>query len=191
MLLEVRKIKTGYKVADAMTEKPVTISPEESLRTCAEEMRKRHVGTVIVGDEEKIVGVLTEQDIVRKTIAEGVNPLEKNIKDIMETDLVMISPDKDIYDALIKMRDLNIRHLPVIDDGKLIGLLTLKDILKIEPQLFDLMVEKFELREEERKPIHRIIDGEGVCQTCGEYAEKLENTSGALVCGKCKVENGS
>jgi signal-transduction protein with cAMP-binding, CBS, and nucleotidyltransferase domain len=67
--------------------------------------------------------------------------------------MVIISPEKDIYDAIIKMRDKDVRRLPVIHDGELIGLLTEKDILKIEPSLFDLLVERYEIREEDKKPI--------------------------------------
>ncbi|MBW2970751.1 CBS domain-containing protein [Candidatus Woesearchaeota archaeon] len=58
-----------------------------------------------------------------------------------------------MYDSLVLMRDYNIRHLPVVHKKELVGYLTIKDILKIEPQLFELIVEKFELREEHRKPI--------------------------------------
>ena len=90
-----------------------------------------------------------------------------------------------MFEALIRMRDLNIRHLPVVDDKKLIGLLTLKDVLKIEPQLFELLVEKFELREEGRKPLNKREPNEGICQTCGEYAGELKTKDGVMVCSSC------
>ena len=67
--------------------------------------------------------------------------------------LFTIEGESDIYDALVIMRDENIRHLPVVNKGEMVGLLTLKDILKIQPALFELIVEKFELREEENKPV--------------------------------------
>jgi len=71
----------------------------------------------------------------------------------METNLTTTTPDEDIFEALRIMRDYNIRHLPVMHQGKFVGLVTLKDILKIEPDLYEIMVEKIELREAERKPI--------------------------------------
>jgi len=189
LILEEIKIKTGYKVCDAMTERPITLSSDVSLQKCAEKMKDAHVGAIVIGSGSDVKGILTEQDIVRKTVAQGLNPMGKKVIDIMETELHTVEPEMDIYDALIKMRDLNIRHLPVVTGGRLIGLLTLKDILKIEPQLFDLMVEKFELREETRKPINRVIKEEGICQTCGEYSEKLEPLNDALVCKKCIEAN--
>ena len=94
----------------------------------------------------------------------------------------------DIYDALVKMRDNNIRHLPVVENNEMVWLLTIKDILKIEPQLFELIVEKFELREESRKPINRIIPTEGICQECGEYSEKVNEIKGTILCENCSKQ---
>ncbi len=168
-----------------MTEKPIFLRANDDLRYCAEVMAENHVGTIIVKENENIVGILTEQDIIRKVVAKGMNPLEKKVKDVMEIKLTTITPDIDIYEALIRMRDLNIRHLPVIDQGKLIGLLTLKDILKIQPQLFDILVERFELREEERKPSHTKPTAD-VCQTCGKLTDKLYPSNNVMVCADCK-----
>jgi len=169
-----------------MTARPVYLSSDESVRRCAQEMERNHVGAIVIKDGDEIKGLLTEQDIVRKAVAKGMNPLEKKVSEIMEKNLVTVSPETDIFDALMKMRDLNIRHLPVVDGKKLMGLLTLKDILKIEPQLFELLVEKFELREEDRKPLQ--TENEGICQTCGEYSELLKSKGGVLICASCAKE---
>ena len=71
----------------------------------------------------------------------------------MATDIITTTPEEDIFEALRIMRDYNIRHLPVLHQGKFVGLVTMKDILKIEPDLYEILVEKIELREAERKPI--------------------------------------
>lgn len=181
-------METGYKVCDAMTEHPVTISPNATLKQCADLMAKKHVGSILVEEEGKIVGILSEQDIVRKAVAKGLPTGVKKVKDIMEEKLVTISPEKDIFDALTMMRDYNIRHLPVMGNGKFMGLVTMKDILKIEPDLFDILVEKFEIREEEKKPVYKARDQEGLCELCGEYAEDLESADGSKVCPDCKEE---
>lgn len=181
-------METGYKVCDAMTEKPVTIGPNATLKQCAELMAKKHVGGVLVEEDGKLVGILTDKDIVRKAVAKGIPPGKKKAKDIMETKLITISPEKDIFEAITKMRDMDVRHLPVMDKGKFLGLITMKDILKIEPDLFDLMVEKFELKEEERKPVYRVSEKEGVCELCGEYSEELTYEDEAQLCPNCKEE---
>lgn len=181
-------MKTGYKVYDCMTTRPISVTPDTSLEQCAKIMAKNHVGALVIKENHKSTGLITEQDIVRKVIAKGANPLTKKVRDYMERKLKIVSPNADIYDALIIMRDSNIRHLPVVDDGKMVGLLTLKDILKIEPSLFDLVVEKFELREEKRKPIDRIIEREAICQGCGAYVEDVVKVKGSLLCERCARE---
>lgn len=178
-------MKTGYKVCDAMTEKPITISPDLTIQQCAEIMSERHVGAVIIKDKGKLSGIITEQDIVRRSVIKNDKPSVRKASEIMETDMHTIEPEKDIFDALIRMKELNIRHLPVVSNNKMVGLLTLKDVLKIEPQLFDLLVEKFEIREGERKPINKANDKEGICQLCGAYSEELVDKEGSLVCSKC------
>ena len=181
-------MKTGYKVYDCMTTKPISVSSDASLEECAKAMSQNHVGALVIKDNHESKGLITEQDIVRDVIAKGINPLTKKVKDFMATKLITIKPSDDIYDALIKMRDSNIRHLPVVDKGEMVGLLTLKDVLKIEPSLFDLLVEKFELREEKRKPVDRVIQTEAICQGCGAYVEDVVKVKGSLLCERCAKE---
>lgn len=147
------RVSTGYTVAHAMTQEPVTISPSKTLREAAKIMQKEHVGALLVKEKDSIIGILTEQDIVRKGVASSGNTALKKVKEIMETNLTTTTPDEDIFEALRIMRDYNIRHLPVMHQGKFVGLVTLKDILKIEPDLYEIMIEKIELREAERKPV--------------------------------------
>ena len=147
------RIKTGYTVGDAMTMNPITIPGNKTLRDAAKIMSKEHVGSLLVTEEGKIIGIVTERDIVKKAVALLGNPSLKKVKEVMATDLVTTTPEEDIFEAIRIMRDYNFRHLPVKHNGKIVGLVTLKDILKIEPDLYEIMVEKIQLREEERKPI--------------------------------------
>jgi signal-transduction protein with cAMP-binding, CBS, and nucleotidyltransferase domain len=145
-------MKTGVKVMDAMTKSPIIVNSNLSIKDCCKIMLKESVGGVIVKDKNGI-GIITEKDIIEKVVAKNLDPEKTTAKKIMTKNMVIISPEKDIYDAIIKMRDKDVRRLPVIHDGELIGLLTEKDILKIEPSLFDLLVERYEIREEDKKPI--------------------------------------
>ena len=181
-------MQTGYKVSDAMTERPVYVAPSISLIECSKIMEREHVGSLIIQEKGILNGVITEQDIVRKAVAKGLDTKKTKVSEIMEASVMTVGPSQDIYDALVLMRDYNIRQLPVMSGKKMVGLLTLKDILKIEPQLFDLLVDKFEIREEERKPINRIIPNEGICEACGEYSEKIKKVKGSFLCGDCKKE---
>ena len=146
-----RFMKTGYTVHACMTTKPISIEKGEKIGQAAKLMANHRVGALLVKEGDAAVGIITDQDIVRHFVAKGINPLTKKVKDFDSKELITITPEADIYEALVKMRDFGIRHLPVVEDTKLIGLLTMKDILKVEPQLFDIVVEKYELMEEDRK----------------------------------------
>jgi signal-transduction protein with cAMP-binding, CBS, and nucleotidyltransferase domain len=182
-------MKTGYKVCDAMTKAPIAVGPETSLKDCARIMAEKHVGALIIAKGKNLLGIITEQDIVRKSVLFDQKPSSVKVEGIMEKNMVTISPEVDLFDALILMRDNNIRHLPVMDNRNMIGLLTSKDILKIQPQLFEILAEKIELKEAENKPINAAKPSEGVCQSCGEYAEVLyESEDGTMVCENCRNE---
>ncbi|NQU98978.1 CBS domain-containing protein [Candidatus Woesearchaeota archaeon] len=180
-------MKTGIKVFDAMTTKPVTTRPDNTVTECAKIMRKYTVGSLLVKEDNGVIGIITELDFVTKIVAKGKNPDEMLARDIMETDLVTIAPDKDIYDAMMEMRASDIRRLPVKEDKKIVGFLTMKDIVKIEPQLFELMVEKIELREMKSKPISSTRNEEGMCESCGNFSYRLTEDSGLKVCPNCKA----
>lgn len=143
-------METGYKIGDIMTEKPITVISDTTIQQCAQIMQEKHLGSLIV-KENNIHGIITEQDIVRKVIALGIDPKTTPVKEIMEKNLITVEPRQDIYQALVLMNANNIRHLPVINNDRMVGFITIKDILKVQPQLFDLVVDKFELREQERK----------------------------------------
>jgi CBS domain-containing protein len=172
-------MKTKIRVKDAMTMHPITIDVKKGVCDCAKMMEKHRIGGVLVVDNKKLVGILTEQDIVRKLVAKGKN-LDIPLKQIMETDIITTTSDLDIYDAMMIMRDEDIRHLPIVEKGKLKGLITLKDILRIEPQLFDYLVARYELREAENKPLSE------VCELCGCLTDKIYNVKGSKVCKNCR-----
>lgn len=178
-------MKTGFKVIEAMTQNPVTIGANATLRNAANMMAEMHVGSLLVKEKDKVIGILSEQDIVRKAVTKG-NIGKFKVKNVMEEDLYIIEPGKDIFEAITLMRDKNIRHLPVMQEGKFYGLITAKDILKIEPDLFELMVEKIELKEEKQKPVYNISEREGVCELCGEYSEEIMPVDGSLMCSRCR-----
>ena len=179
-------MKTGITVADAMTEKPITVTPATTILQCAQLMKRKKVGSVVVQEKGDFVGILTERDIVRRVIAGGISP-KKKVREAMSSEMLTIAPEQDIFEALSLMRDADVRHLPVVSDGQLFGLVTMKDILKIEPDLFEILVQKFDLREESRKPVNRITEGEGVCQSCGSYSDDLQSQEGSLVCEECRA----
>jgi CBS domain-containing protein len=184
-------MRTGIKVCDAMTRKPIAVTEDTSVKECVKIMKANSVGSLIVNDKKdskKLKGMITYKSLVHKVILEDLDAKKTKAKQIMKTDedYITIEPHVDIFDAISKMRDLDKRQMPVVTkEGKLVGLLTLKDILKIEPQLFDLMVEKIELKEEQYKPVFSKKTSDGICDLCGSKSNSLEDINGQLICNKC------
>lgn len=182
-------MKTGIAVCDAMTQRPVYVTPSTNLKECARLMKENKVSSLLVKDNKKLVGIFTEKDMVRKAMALNKLPEEVSARDVMVEDIVTIQPDKDIFDAIIKMREYDLRHLPVLDRAdKLVGFLTVKDILKIQPSLFELYVDIFNLKEESRKPVPKRVSRVGMCRGCGDYSDELEQVADGLFCPNCVDE---
>ncbi|MEK6835508.1 MAG: CBS domain-containing protein [Nanoarchaeota archaeon] len=171
-------MKTGIKVIDAMTRNPIVIEQETSLLHCTKKMLKENVGSVLVKNKDQLKGIITEKDIVT-AMAKNLDPKKIKAKDIMTAKLIGISPDNDIYEALLRMKLEDIRRLPVVNNGRLVGLITVKDILKIQPELFDILTEKIRIREARNKPIF------GTCENCSSE-NYLYRVGNKLLCGACK-----
>ena len=124
-------MKTGLRVIDAMTKRTISVKPSTTASRCAETMKKEHIGSIVVEHKGSVSGIISEQDLVYNIVAGNMDPNKVKVKDIMTKDVVTITPEKDITEAMLKMSNLNVRRLPVVEGQKLVGILTMKDILKI------------------------------------------------------------
>ncbi len=127
-------MKIGIKVGDIMNRNFIFINPEKNIKDAAKRMLDKDVGSLVVKKNGKFEGIITEKDIVLSMV-EGK---KKIIREVAKKEIT-ISPCKDTYNALEKMAEKKIRRLPVVSDGKILGLLTLKDILEVEPSLLELV----------------------------------------------------
>jgi CBS domain-containing protein len=146
-------VDSGLRVLDVMTVKPISAQPATALRDVAAIMERHDISSVLIQRGSQLVGIVTANDFVRRAVLEGHDMGKTPVHRIMTKDMVTVSPGLDVFDALLLMKDANVRHLPVVDDGKLVGFVTMKDILRVQPNLFENIVDTFELREEHRKPI--------------------------------------
>jgi len=184
-------MKIGIKVGDVMTRQLVSVKPSEEIIDCAKEMASKDVGLVIVEKNGKLLGVLTERDVIWALTKKGDL---RNVKagDIMLRKITTIKPSRDIYEALVRMRKQNTKWLPITVNKRVIGLLTLNDILRIEPSLFDIAVshmnikdadDKLRRKEDALSGIKNWVD-EGECERCGSF-DLLSDSDGEMLCGKC------
>jgi CBS domain-containing protein len=116
------------KVRDVMTEDVTTASPDTTLEEIATMMKNDDTGAIPVVDEEELVGIVTDRDIVLRCVAEGKDPSEVSAEDILTDDLETVEPDTDVREALDVMGRRQIRRLPVVEDGTLVGMVSIGDI---------------------------------------------------------------
>ena len=116
------------KVREVMTPKPVTLDAGSPVSEAARVMNESDIGDVIVLDNAKICGVVTDRDIVVRVVAEGKDASSTKLADICSRDLVGISPDDTVDEAVRLMRDRAIRRLPVIENGKPVGIVSIGDL---------------------------------------------------------------
>jgi CBS domain-containing protein len=123
-------------VRDVMIRKVFTTEPDTSIRKAAELMMMEHIGSLVVLEGQKIAGIITETNILH-AVAEKKDPDSTAVSDIMAKDVVTVEPGKQIEDAVELMLKYKIKKLPVIDDQKLIGVVTASDIVVVEPKLIE------------------------------------------------------
>jgi CBS domain-containing protein len=117
------------KIADIMSTDVRTVQPQDSLRRAAQCMQELDVGALPVCDGERLLGMVTDRDIAVRAIADGLNPDEACVSDIMTPDVAFCTADQDAEEAKRLMGARQVRRLPVIDDSRrLVGIVSLGDL---------------------------------------------------------------
>lgn len=184
--------KTGIRVGDIMTRDFVFVSPDTNLQECAKKMIKQHVGSLIIKDQQKLRGLVTKREIVWAVFKKSSKDLRNILaKDVMTRKVVTIKPSADIVDAVSKFRKKKVRRLPVLESGKVIGIITLKDILRMDPGLFEMMYESIRIREETVKLRNKenavCSRNPRICDECGQ-TDFLCKQDGLWLCDACFSE---
>ena len=115
-------------VRDVMAESPWKVEPSDSVEDAARRMRDEDVGALLVVEDEELKGIVTDRDIVVKAVAEGDKPGKAKVEDVCTSDTTTIEADASIDDAIKAMREADVRRLPVVEDGKPIGIVSLGDL---------------------------------------------------------------
>lgn len=175
---------TGVKVADIMRKSVVTVKPTDNCDKALKYMVELDIGSVIVAEDKKPVGILTDSNLLERVFYDEKDPKTIKIKDVMSHPLRTIEAETDLAEVTKIMRDAGVKRLPVVHNGKLSGIVTETDIMTVSPALYELIAEAVEMRcglsEKEIKKIS------GVCEICSSFSEELTNVQGVLKCPECK-----
>jgi CBS domain-containing protein len=115
-------------IREVMTKDPLTLSDDSTITEAAKAMRDQDIGDVIVLSGGQVTGIVTDRDIVVRAIADGHDPQSTPIGNISSRDLTTLSPDDTVEDAVRLVRDNAVRRLPVVEDDRPVGIVSLGDL---------------------------------------------------------------
>jgi CBS domain-containing protein len=118
----------AQKVREVMTPAPVMLSGQSPLAQAADLMRRYDIGVVLIVDGERLLGMVTDRDIVVRAVADGRDVKQTSVAEICSCDLITVGPDDDADSALCSMREHSIRRLPVVEDDHPVGVLSITDL---------------------------------------------------------------
>ncbi len=107
-----------------------SIAPGATVYEALQEMSDKDVGSILVVDEGTLVGIFTERDYARKLILRGKLSRDTAVSEMMTRDVLYVEPQNSVSECMVLMTNKRVRHLPVLDDGKLIGIVTIGDAVK-------------------------------------------------------------
>jgi CBS domain-containing protein len=186
--LSLRTSAPDVKVEDVMSSPVITIRENDTVLAAAKLMKKHEIGCVVVVDKSgKPLGLITERDVVRRVSAFDLLPSKVQAAKSMTKPPSTVDASANITDAAKKMRELKIRRLVVVQDGKLKGIITSNDIVDITPALIDVISEKSQI-----SPVQRVKESaplSGYCDRCASWAEELKPQDGQFVCEDCFADS--
>ncbi|MFH1473770.1 MAG: CBS domain-containing protein [Candidatus Aenigmatarchaeota archaeon] len=176
---------TGIKVKDAMVNRVVTAMPDQTVLEGSKIMKKEGVGSLIICEGKDPIGIVTREDVVNKIAALDLLASKAFLKDIMTTKLITCTPEQDISEAAALMSKNKYERIPVISMGKLIGIVSAREIAKVAPSALEVLTEHLRIEEIMKMPEET---NSGDCDLCGNYSEELHSINDKWVCDSCSEE---
>ncbi len=134
----------AMEIEDIMVNKVITINANATAKEAARLMNRHGIGCLIAVQKGQVVGIMTERDLLKKVVEQSRNPEKTKVHDIMSKRLVVGAPSMEIADAVRLMLQKKIKKLPIVINGKIVGLVTLTDVARttrIEPQMIGVIKE--------------------------------------------------
>ncbi|HDN62548.1 MAG TPA: CBS domain-containing protein [Candidatus Bathyarchaeota archaeon] len=177
-------------VKDVMSSPVITVNEDSTVEEAAKLMAEYNIGCVIVTKNNgKPVGIITENDLVRRVVSKNLRPSEVKSKEVMSSPLITIDPEKTVMEAARLMSKRNVRRLAVMYKGRLEGIVAGKDILAITPELIEIIEEKARIENDNlSEEMGESVPMAGYCDYCGQWSENLKEVEGKFLCDECRIE---
>jgi CBS domain-containing protein len=145
------------RVKDVMVKEVIKINEDVTIKEAAELMNKYEIGCLIAVGKGKVSGILTERDLLKRVVAEAKDASKLRVKDVMTSPLVVAEPKMDLGEAVRLMFQMKIKKLPVVEDKRLVGLVSLTDIARFQPQMMGL-IKQLAANQTAPKSMQKVID---------------------------------
>ncbi len=174
-------------VKDIMTRDVATVDINSDVPQLAKKMLELDVGSVIITDGKNPIGIVTEKDIVKKIITKNIKPSAISVRDLMTTPLITIPSSEDVTEAMHMMVKMKIRRLPVVEMGKLTGIVTDIDLIAVSAEMGSIFSDLIRMHREKifAMEIPQKIN-RGICEECGDNVDDLLLINGKLLCESCR-----
>jgi len=123
-------MKTVKQLVEEKPHKLLSIAPSMSVFEALQKMAEFDVGALVILDEGRLVGIFSERDYARKLILHGKSSKETRVEEIMTTRVVCIGPDRSAEECMALMTDKRVRHLPVLEDKKVVAVISIGDVVR-------------------------------------------------------------
>jgi len=180
---------TKILVREVMNSPVIYAFTDETVLDVAFKMLTHKIGSLVIvkNDESRcVVGIVTLEDVVKRAVVKDVKPSSLKASDVMSQPLYTVEADTDITEAARVMRKVGHKRLGVTYKGKLVGMVTMSDILSVTPELIDIALEKARIMTGESGRRLRYV--EGFCDMCRQWSEHLLETEGKFLCEECRLE---
>jgi CBS domain-containing protein len=181
-------MEARMSVKDIMTRDVVTIDIRSDVQNLAIKMIALEVGSIIITDKERPVGIVTERDIVKKIVCKNLSPGDVSIRELMTTPLITIPATEDVTSAMYRLVKMKIRRLPVVESGRLVGIVTDIDLLAASVEMGSIFSDLIDMHRDRVRSteVPRLTFTQGICERCGIFKEDLILINGQILCEDCR-----
>ena len=134
-------MKTVDEILNSKSKDIFTISPNETVFNALKIMAEKDIGSLLVSDGEKLVGIMSERDYARKVILFGKSSKELSVQEIMSAKVIYVSPNQNVEECMVLMTNKKVRHLPVLENDKLVGIISIGDVVKAVIEEKEFMID--------------------------------------------------
>ncbi len=192
-----KEIEKEVSVAEVMNKAVIVIDINSDIPAIAREMVSRDAGSIIITENGKAMGIITERDFVKGIVTEDRRPSEVKASEILSTPLITVEPETSVIKASEIMLKANIKRLPVLENGRIVGVISNSDILMLTPGLNTILKELIDMNREALLSVPSIEEVSevedfqtGVCESCNVFSYDLRFVDGRYLCEKCRHEEG-